>query len=880
MSRSALSTVMASGFEQSLHLALPLVEQLLHVAMCRGLLDSEFRFRRGDDDQPRRQHRPLRLEPAAVIAPSWLAPSMPFVPLGIDPALVTRPALDRAPGFEENDDEPPAPAPTDDAPIDVLRLDRPSLSLHVLDAFDPMPLPDGPRWRDPAVPAGATRLDALVAVTLKLELTSTRFADAPAIGDVTWARIDARVVVRPYLVDGVLGCERVRVDLTLSSAGSADLDAVRARALPEVDACMLAVIAAWRYRFAVTAPTIVLELVPRPTVIVATGAGDRERLTSVLDASDRVALVYPPAHASVATAAARDLYDGVPVFERSLPYHAWAAAITSPWPVEPIITAAGSAAIAQADGALRGRWRPGVVTAVHRSRGAIRHIAIDDAYYLTTPRAIELIDRGEMALPAGLQVVRARSGAYLRDVPDRQPGLGDDLRERPTFDPATTSLLSASHYVDFPVPPGRYRYHPDVDLLMRTAIGRPDQLELFPGPPTAVAILIHGVWNSVDDDPAGFKDALRRHHHPERMQRVWFPRLYWGDEGLLQGADGPGERVEQVEGLSERAWAGVAKLKHFVSWVRERLGPDVPITVVAHSLGSVLTLAALQEGLTIDNWILMGSPLSAGNVRTADDNTHFATAASRVRGLVLNCWSPNDGVAVLKGGVGHQGLPRAGDLSDLPLDFQHEGDEALDIRDYPIGGRANVRDMRVLKSDLLDFDHEEWWGHHWLVSPAYYFAGGDPALVAAMILGDNLPARGWPRRTLAEDRALEAWRYGAGTWANSTSTNGWWTEGDALSIDAELVLLPGLMTTFHADDMDKGWARLDGVRGRLRFRLFEAIGWDTSWTSSWHEVGPGETFRIDRTVGSWINDATLLVEVHNVGDEIARGVLHLRARDV
>jgi hypothetical protein len=880
VSRTALSTVMSSGFEQSCHLALPVVEQLLSVAMCRGLLDSEVRFRRGDDDQPRRPHRPLRREPAAGIAPPWLAPSSPFVPLGIDPALVTSPALDRAPGFEENDDEPPAPAPTDDAPIDVLRLDRPSLSLHALDAFDPMPLPDGPRWRDPAVPAGATRLDALVAVTLKLELTSTRFADAPAIGDVTWARIDARVVVRPYLVDGVLGCERVRVDLTLSSAGSADLDAVRARALPEVDACMLAVIAAWRYRFAVTAPTIVLELVPRPTVIVATGAGDRERLTSVLDASDRVALVYPPAHASVATAAARDLYDGVPVFERSLPYHAWAAAITSPWPVEPIITAAGSAAIAQADGALRGRWRPGVVTAVHRSRGAIRHIAIDDAYYLTTPRAIELIDRGEMALPAGLQVVRARSGAYLRDVPDRQPGLGDDLRERPTFDPATTSLLSASHYVDFPVPPGRYRYHPDVDLLMRTAIGRPDQLELFPGPPTAVAILIHGVWNSVDDDPAGFKDALRRHHHPERMQRVWFPRLYWGDEGLLQGADGPGERVEQVEGLSERAWAGVAKLKHFVSWVRERLGPDVPITVVAHSLGSVLTLAALQEGLTIDNWILMGSPLSAGNVRTADDNTHFATAASRVRGLVLNCWSPNDGVAVLKGGVGHQGLPRAGDLSDLPLDFQHEGDEALDIRDYPIGGRANVRDMRVLKSDLLDFDHEEWWGHHWLVSPAYYFAGGDPALVAAMILGDNLPARGWPRRTLAEDRALEAWRYGAGTWANSTSTNGWWTEGDALSIDAELVLLPGLTTTFHADDMDKGWARLDGVRGRLRFRLFEAIGWDTSWTSNWHEVGPGETFRIDRTVDSSVYDATLLVEVHNLGDEIARGVLHLRARDV
>jgi hypothetical protein len=81
-------------------------------------------------------------------------------------------------------------------------------------------------------------------------------------------------------------------------------------------------------------------------------------------------------------------------------------------------------------------------------------------------------------------------------------------------------------------------------------------------------------------------------------------------------------------------------------------GLGAPVNVIAHSNGTLLTVAALLLGARLDNLLMMGSPLDCDNDRS---QTELATALRSVSGQVINFWSPQDEWAMVKGGIGAYG---------------------------------------------------------------------------------------------------------------------------------------------------------------------------------------------------------------------------------
>ena len=142
----------------------------------------------------------------------------------------------------------------------------------------------------------------------------------------------------------------------------------------------------------------------------------------------------------------------------------------------------------------------------------------------------------------------------------------------------------------------------------------------------------------------------------------------------MDASDSVGLRTNRFYGLSTLQWRGVDKLKLIVadikSWrTHDPLLKDEPINIVAHSQGTIITLAALQEGMTVDNVIFMGSPMDQDIVRNAEENTLLKIASANATSIT-NLWSSSDDVAALKGGIGHEGLHSSnitGNVGDIEL---------------------------------------------------------------------------------------------------------------------------------------------------------------------------------------------------------------------
>lgn len=61
-----------------------------------------------------------------------------------------------------------------------------------------------------------------------------------------------------------------------------------------------------------------------------------------------------------------------------------------------------------------------------------------------------------------------------------------------------------------------------------------------------------------------------------------------------------------------------------------------PINVIAHSQGTVIVTAALQDGMKVDNVIFLGSPMDREEVENQSNNINFRTAAKNVKGSLWN----------------------------------------------------------------------------------------------------------------------------------------------------------------------------------------------------------------------------------------------------
>jgi len=101
----------------------------------------------------------------------------------------------------------------------------------------------------------------------------------------------------------------------------------------------------------------------------------------------------------------------------------------------------------------------------------------------------------------------------------------------------------------------------------------------------------------------------------------------------------------ELFGMSNAAWWGAAKLKEVVARTRDIFGSQVPITIISHSQGTVITTAALQEGMVIDNWILMGSPLNYEAVMTGRRTTLALPISGFTAGSAIKIYADNRGDA-------------------------------------------------------------------------------------------------------------------------------------------------------------------------------------------------------------------------------------------
>ena len=118
-----------------------------------------------------------------------------------------------------------------------------------------------------------------------------------------------------------------------------------------------------------------------------------------------------------------------------------------------------------------------------------------------------------------------------------------------------------------------------------------------------------------------------------------------------------------TSGMSSQQWMGVDKLKKMVKKLKAIIKNDKnlkgeKINIIAHSQGTLITLAALQEGMKVNDVVFMGSPmdLDADNLREPGNNTDILAGLSNADSIT-NLWSPQDRIAAGKGGIGGFGMP-------------------------------------------------------------------------------------------------------------------------------------------------------------------------------------------------------------------------------
>ena len=361
----------------------------------------------------------------------------------------------------------------------------------------------------------------------------------------------------------------------------------------------------------------------------------------------------------------------------------------------------------------------------------------------------------------------------------------------------------------------------------------------------SVVVLVHGVGQAPRPGYGNLESNMKS-QWPAELTNTLFVKLFWGQAGDLDYSNSIGERTNQVYGLPGLSWSGTAKLTDAVGRIRHALGGDVPICVVAYSQGCGVTIAALQEGLKIDNLILLGSPLDQKFIDDQSQNTSLDRAAGNVSGKVINCSSWEDGVtmaggvASLLGGSGTY-LPRPLGRHGLPARF--------------LGGNSRFSNLQL---DEVDHNDEDGWLQaNWLDDSLHRWQGTTPAHFISVLSSTNRPtsmAFVTPRKKAVVDAHL----------LYLTKDNRHWhTSGDKGRFDDTVFIPPLSMVRWHWDDMDWASYKILVRNGSLELRIDEAV--DTSWqrsTGTQTVIADGEPHT--RTLDSdGIQDATYRLTIVN-----------------
>ncbi|MGB6366022.1 MAG: RHS repeat-associated core domain-containing protein, partial [Thermoanaerobaculia bacterium] len=178
-----------------------------------------------------------------------------------------------------------------------------------------------------------------------------------------------------------------------------------------------------------------------------------------------------------------------------------------------------------------------------------------------------------------------------------------------------------------------------------------------------VTILVHGVNTSAP----WYQRASQGLESFEKSQGIAHQAVIefeWGDDGsYLRGQQQGGpltlatDRISEIYDDPDRRYMGEAvnRLRNLISTLkreRARKQSSEPINVIAHSQGTIITLAALEKGAVIDNFIMQGSPLDVLPYKKDND---LERARTGIRGGIFNYWSKDDPAAYVKGGIGRFG---------------------------------------------------------------------------------------------------------------------------------------------------------------------------------------------------------------------------------
>jgi len=372
----------------------------------------------------------------------------------------------------------------------------------------------------------------------------------------------------------------------------------------------------------------------------------------------------------------------------------------------------------------------------------------------------------------------------------------------------------------------------------------------------SIVIFVHGVNSSSNVYSQWIDGLFKSGNYPELSNTfyVWFD---WRGDALTQASDQVGGRANSVTGMSDRAFYAVWKLGQTVARIK-RLFPELPITIVSHSQGSLVTLAALQEGMTLDNWILMGSPLDKEIVAgcEAGENVDLVFAARQVRGWVWNFSSDEDFWAGIEGGIGTYGLQGR-------CDGQSYG--------------SNVYNMAIPNID--HFGGTSWW---------------DFDHIRSSMTSEQF---NWLLLTLtANNGNLIGYLKGDIDWFNSSvfpfaadipmmcvgqefCVEYRFQDSDYDSFYYDFLLPQGLLTGWYMDDKDRGRYTLTCWIGGASVRMLGAQ-WSTfDEGQDWMYVAQGNDYDSSYTVDSWVNDATLWVQIYNADPGISQCTLWFEAWD-
>lgn len=365
--------------------------------------------------------------------------------------------------------------------------------------------------------------------------------------------------------------------------------------------------------------------------------------------------------------------------------------------------------------------------------------------------------------------------------------------------------------------------------------------------PDSIVVLVHGMVTTGESSYKEFYEFSKKH-----LGNVWIVPFEWGTEKT--GSRQVGHRATSVNGLSDKGgWVAVAKLKETIARCHEVAGGHSKVVLISHSQGTVVSLAALQEGAKVHNWILMGSPLKPDHITNGGspkDTTLLVEASKNVSGKIVNLHSIKDQVAKNVRGIGAFGLPAK--IHKIKEKFKK-------------GQLKNIFDVSV-QNATHSVGEDAWWKFNWLLP-------GESSRFSGPLKGSEIREILHLGGVKKKKSKIAANFKQIVTFAKSGTRSGEWAfygDGDHDAKTLTFTLLPGMTTGIHFDDKDRAEFSVQSLKGKINFKILHATNSSWDHESKTYSLSSGQVKTGSYKSPNKISDATLYIEIKNVGSGIAK----------